>query len=373
MNNGCPRESMKVLPNFMQPFLTWLTAMPYVGQHQLIKWTPWSLLCCAIAEIVLGISIGAVGIRSGVWLSVFLVPLSWILTTGGVRMLFVVIEHSCCHHIFSKNKTINILIAEFISTIFWTQNYHAFKAEHATHHRVTRMSSDPDTLTLNEWGFYRDMDKGCVIKQVLRTVVSPRFHFESTLERVWYSTAGHVSKKILSPLIIAGSIIAVWLTDAWIYWIALWILPITILFNVSMLLNILTEHRWPAREKKRDLESVCYGRFCGEAVPNVADSDSTTSLWKWTKWWVRLFLVYLPYRLFVLVGDEPHHDFHHRQPNSDWANATYERHNTLMLSNADKHGEYSDVWGSLLDHLHASASTYQKTQTTSYTARLEAR
>jgi len=113
----------------------------------------------------------------------------------------------------------------------------------------------------------------------------------------------------------------------WIDWFILWAIPVVFLFQVSMAINILPEHRWPAdpNSKQRDLANVCYGRFCGERAPHTQGLSATRAFWLWMIWWIRVVVIYLPYRLFVLVGDEPQHDLHHRLPKSDWANAKFAR------------------------------------------------
>lgn len=353
-----PRESMAVLPGFVQPFLTWLTAMPLTGEAPLFLWTPWRLVLCTAFEIAAGVAIGVVALQQALWLSLPILLLSWLLTTGGIRMLFVVIEHCCTHHIFSSRRWVNEAVAEVISVMFWTQHYEEFKHEHATHHRVTRLSQDPDTHFLHKWGFYAGMSKDTVVKRLIRILLSPTYHLATFIERLKYSASGAWYKKLISPIYVCGMLFIVHSFDLWLYWIILWIVPVSILFQVSMMLNILTEHRWPLsdRQEKRDLEEVCFGRFCGECVPTTVGLPFHSRLWRWMKWWGRIFFIFLPYRLFVLVGDEPQHDLHHRQPTSDWANAKFARHALVSKSRIDKFGVYTDEWGSLMDHVYASAS-----------------
>jgi fatty acid desaturase len=350
-----PRESMANLPGFMQPFLTWLTGMPLPGQTPLLRWTPWRLVICTAGEILLGLLVGVVALYYLSWISILLLPLSWLLTTGGVRMLFVVIEHCCTHHIFSPKRRVNKAVAEAISVLFWTQHYSEFKHEHATHHRLTRLAGDPDTEFLNEWGFFAGMPRGAVLRRLVATLLSPRYHVTNFIERLQYSISGSKYKLVASPLWILLMLSAVAYFDLWLYFVILWLMPMTVLFQASMLINILTEHRWPSPDNtgKRDLEEVCFGRFCGESVPVTAGQPLFSKIWLWAKWWARLVFVYLPYRLFVLVGDEGQHDLHHRQPTSDWVNAKFSRYAEVSTSRIDKYGEYTDEWGSLLDHIYA--------------------
>ncbi|RQS14482.1 fatty acid desaturase [Burkholderia sp. Bp8998] len=353
-----PRESMAVLPKVLQPFLTWLTGVPLAGQSPLFLWSSWSLLTCTIVEILTGVLTGIAALHFLYW-GVVLLPVSWLLTVGGTRTLYVVIEHSCTHHIFSRSRSANKLVAELISSLFWTHSYADFKLDHTTHHRATRLSEDPDTRFLNEWGFHAGMPIESVFRRIVRTSFSPRYHALIFFERVRSSFSGSAFK--LAASLIYACIVACVLSifHIWIYWIVLWIFPIVVLFQISMLLNILTEHRWPPerQDRERNLAEVCFGRFCGERVPFTSHAAFHERLRLWTVWWMRVVFIYVPYRVFVLVGDEPQHDLHHRQPMSDWANAKFARFQLVSNAGQDKHGPYTEAWGSLIDHIKACSTT----------------
>ncbi|MEM9492351.1 MAG: hypothetical protein AAGC55_24605, partial [Myxococcota bacterium] len=58
--------------------------------------------------------------------------------------------------------------------------------------------------------------------------------------------------------------------------------------------------------------------------------------------------VHTPYRMFVLVGDTVQHDLHHVRPSCDWAASAYERSSDIAAGSK----RYSEVWGSIMDHLY---------------------
>ncbi|KAL0630191.1 hypothetical protein Q9L58_010963, partial [Maublancomyces gigas] len=157
------------------------------------------LVLCTAFEIIAGLAIGVVALHYTSWLTFLLLPLSWLLTTGGVRMFFVVIEHCCTHHIFSSRRWINETVAEVISVLFWTQHYEEFKQEHATHHRVTRLPQDPDTYFLNKWGFYAGMTKDAVVHRLWQALFLPKYHIITFAERIKYSISGAAYKMIVTP------------------------------------------------------------------------------------------------------------------------------------------------------------------------------
>ena len=99
-----------------------------------------------------------------------------------------------------------------------------------------------------------------------------------------------------------------------------------------------------------------------EATPAANGVPFTERLWLWCVWWARVIFVYLPYRIFVLVGDSTQHDLHHRHPLSDWANAKYVRYADAMNGDTEKYGQYSDEWGTIIDHLNACISEWDPTK-----------
>ena len=65
-----------------------------------------------------------------------------------------------------------------------------------------------------------------------------------------------------------------------------------------------------------------------------------------TGWWARMLTVHLFARVFVLVGDAPAHDFHHRHPGSKkWQNYIYERHKDAVEGCRRYPVNYSECWG----------------------------
>ena len=64
-----PRESMRVLPRLLQPFLTWVTGKPLDGQQQRVRWTPRMRLFDTIGMLGNGVGLGAlvVGVGGAKW------------------------------------------------------------------------------------------------------------------------------------------------------------------------------------------------------------------------------------------------------------------------------------------------------------------
>ena len=109
----------------------------------------------------------------------------------------------------------------------------------------------------------------------------------------------------------------------------------------------LCEHRWlrvrGAKEAlKTHIARLTVGRFCGSPIPTTHDTYMA-----WLRWTAQM-LVHLFWREFVLVGDMPAHDWHHRYAsNRDWPNALYARQQDLEANSPDWEDPYTEVWGLL--------------------------
>jgi hypothetical protein len=62
-------------------------------------------------------------------------------------------------------------------------------------------------------------------------------------------------------------------------------------------------------------------------------------------WWAEMLTWHLFVRLFVLVGDAPCHDFHHRKPATRrWTNYIHARESDLQAGGGCQAG-YFETWG----------------------------
>ena len=100
--------------------------------------------------------------------------------------------------------------------------------------------------------------------------------------------------------------------------LVIWVLPVTVLLQIATVGRILCEHRFPepALIAARGREFVCRataGVFPGSAPPGER-ADTLRGVALWAGWWLDMLTRQLFVRLFVLVGDAPCHDFHHRRP-----------------------------------------------------------
>jgi hypothetical protein len=123
----------------------------------------------------------------------------------------------------------------------------------------------------------------------------------------------------------------------------------TVGHHVSSLLQFTSEHRWlrvrdPAEPRRLYLARLTSGRFSGEAPPPAGLPSMHRAL-AWARWVARMALVHLPTRAYVLVGDLPVHDWHHRMINRDWPDAFYARQRDLEGGCPGWPEPYTEVWG----------------------------
>lgn len=344
-----PRISMRVLPGFLQPALTWLTGQPLPEQR------PWRLrpihhLLASIVPLVVGVGLGVLLLQFDWW--ALLLPISWLLTTHGMRKLRAVILHQCSHGNCFRKRWPDLLIGHIIAVLFITQEYADYKREHvADHHSVHHMTMRDPTVQFLIIGLRArpGMSRRQLWSRLWITLLSPRYHVMSTYTRlashfrgtpVWY--------RVFMITVLAAEALLVALTGSWVVVAAAWLAPLTVLFNASAAIRVCTRHLFPgpgvALTGKEAIASHTHGIFLGEEVPDMRDPQ-LRRFFGWIRWWSRVVFVHLPARLFVMVGDAPCHDYHHRFPRSrDWANYLFARQQDLCQGHAGW-PPYTEVWG----------------------------
>ncbi|MFB7743777.1 fatty acid desaturase family protein [Streptomyces sp. NPDC056132] len=353
---GEPRESMRRLPGFVQPYLTWVTGVPLRGGKQLIPWSPTKAGLLGIAQIALGIALGAYAIRPLTVLTAPLLVLGWLLTSGGMRRLDVVVVHQTLHRMFTKKEWSNRLVGELITTLFWRSPYDDNRKEHLLHHAYPCSMKDGDTRYLLSTGMRPGMSRSEFRRYLWAALLSPRHHARFFGNRVKSNFVGVTPRYRLAMSLayLAATAAFLVLTGWWVQWLVLWLVPASVFFQGCTFLYTMTEHRWwlfgnedRLPRDKRDL--LTFGRFCGEAVPEDSVSGPRRAA-AWGRWTFRMLVVHSSYRMFVLVGDTVQHDLHHVMPACDWANSPW-----IRADDQDNRPErYTEVWGSLADHLQAA-------------------
>jgi hypothetical protein len=354
-----PRETMRGIPRVLQPYLTWVTGVPLHGDRQLISWSPNKAGVLGIVQIAGGIALGTLVLHPLTPWAVLTLPLCWLIISGGMRRLDVVVVHQTLHRMFTKSARGNRIIGEVVSTLFWRTPYDENRKEHLLHHAYPCSMKDSDTRYLLSTGMRPGMSRQEFRRYLWTALLSPKHHWGFFSGRVRSNIVGVAPRYrlVMSIGYAAGVIGLLAATGWWVDWLVLWLIPISVVFQGATYLYTMTEHRWWIHDNAEKLNRVerdelTFGRFCGEPVPAPGAGSLAHRAAAWTTWWFRMLVVHSSYRMFVLVGDTVQHDLHHVHPTCDWANSAYVRSEDIAKGSE----RYTDVWGSLMDHLHEAGS-----------------
>jgi len=346
-----PRSEMAArLPGFLQPFLTWLTAKPAPGEI-LAPRAPVSFVIEAVLLVVLGTAASAaamawLGPRSAAfWLAL---PAGWLATSSGLGLFQVVIFHHCAHGTVFSTREKNRRAGRLISALLLFKHFDAYQGEHMQHHSANILFTDDDEFT----GFVVGLcalraatTRRALWRRLLWLLVSPVFHARFLRKRIAGSMASPDPLHNAVAMAFCGGVIALGLATHTLLVIAVaWLLPLTILLQIATVFRILCEHRLPAAEviEQRGRQLVCEataGVFPGSAPP------ARGGMAAWALWWANMLTLQLFVRLFVLVGDAPCHDFHHRRPGKKWTNYAYARQADMAAGCPGFPLNYADSWG----------------------------
>jgi hypothetical protein len=351
-----PRGEMAArLPSSVQPFLTWLTAKPAPGEISARR-TPISYVVEAILMVAggCGLSAAAFALRGLEGMLFWAVLLAGLLaTTSGLGLFQVVIFHHCSHCTVFSTRERNQLVGRLVSAILLFKHFDLYQREHMLHHNAKKLFTDEDEFTdfvVGLCDLRTSMSRAQLWRRLVAQLCSPWFHARFMVKRVRGSV---FSKDRVHNLIGRGFwgmvLSAAVLTHTLLAVTVAWVLPVTVLLQIATVFRILCEHRLPSPEviEKRGRDLVCEataGVFPG-ARPPARHLPAALRLAAWGLWWGDMLLVQLVVRLFVLVGDAPCHDFHHRRPGKKWTGYTHARQSDLEAGCPGYPLNYVDTWG----------------------------
>jgi hypothetical protein len=263
-----------------------------------------------------------------------LLPFGMVATTSGMGLLQAVVYHHCAHGTVLATRRGNRTMGKFISLLLLIKDFDVYQKEHFAHHSPRRLLTDDDeflSYLLRFIGIAPGMPRPALRRRVLKSFFSPAFHARLLAARltgclVTCSAADRTARAVFWGSILAGA----YLAGAMAPLLIAWFVPAVILFQIATSLRVLAEHRFAdgdamALRDHRFIARTTAGVFPGAAVPRIA-AGKIAALAEWTIWWGKMMTVHLFSRVFVLVGDAPAHDYHHRHPGSpDWASYIHAR------------------------------------------------
>jgi fatty acid desaturase len=351
-----PRAQMAArLPRAVQPFLTWLTAKPAPGEA-MPEHPAWQFVAGALLLTLGGCGIGAVPFLLAhppllVWL---LLPLGWLLTSSGFGLFQVVIFHHCSHGTVFASRERNRRAGRMVSAFLLFKRFEDYQREHMMHHSAKKLLTEEDEFADFVLGMCRlepGLPRAELWRRIAVNTVSPAFHWNFLRRRIKAALfSGDRAHDWMGRAFWGGCIALAVATGTLLEFAILWVVPVTLLLQVATIYRILCEHRFPEAESiaLRDKSFVCHattGVFAGKAPPS-ASARSLRGLAQWAAWWLDMLTVQLFVRLFVLVGDAPCHDFHHRRPATrKWTSYIHARQQDSEAGSPGFPLGYTECWG----------------------------
>ncbi len=341
------------LPGVLQPFLTWLTAKPAPGEAMLSRSPLW-FVACASLQVLIGVAMAWGALRLPTLPAATLVSLGALLTTSGLGLFQVVVFHHCSHGTVFKDRETNIRVGRLISAILIFKHFDEYKRDHMLHHNARKLLTEEDEFADFVFGACRlqaGVAKRELWRRVVGNLVSPVFHGQFLLRRMQAAFCSRDRAHNLIGVAAWGTMtaLAVALHQVGPFLVAV-ALPMTLLLQVATVFRILCEHRFPdhAIMEQRGKDFACHatsGVFPG-AMPPARSLRSLRGVAEWTLWWAEMLTVQLFVRMFVLVGDAPCHDFHHRRPASKrWTSYAQARQTDLEAGSPGFNVDYIETWG----------------------------
>lgn len=344
------RESYRRFPGWSQHFWTWYTGQALSGQQPLfsLSWKSYLAIVHLAFFAGLGLSVSALGGTVGVW---WYLP-GVALTIWSSRSMILVVAHQCIHRRFSGRPRLDQFIGEWVTVLSVFQDLGEFKLEHIdAHHRpgIFATQNDPPMQVLEGLGLRPGMSRSSLWRRTWWVFLTPGLYIKGAWSRIRGNLlAGSLLRRLG---FLAWAVL--WLAIAWLLphgpliFLAGFVLPVIVAAQLSALLDKLGEHAWltepdPRHGARHFHVAASWARLCGDPLP-PRDLPAARSIAAWSKWWFRLAFYHCPARLFVVVGDLPSHDYHHRFPNrSDWLVAAYARQQEVDAGNGPP---FVEVWG----------------------------
>lgn len=317
------RESMRPVPHFLQPALTWLTGMPLAGQKPLFRKKPWHFAASALGQLLAGAVGSELAIESQWWI---ILPATLTLTVGGARLAFVTVSHQAIHGAFSRDRRINRAVADVVGVILLLPGHDAFRKLHvAGHHRHLAGAGDPDNTLVLEV-FRPGTPKPKLWRRLWLSIAAPAYHAKYFTDRIRSVFIGGGKRRRLFAALSLAGYAALPVLDATL--LVSWHLPVIVGYQAVALIQLVGLHLWGqgSEANPRGYADITIDRFAGTAAPGP---DASTT--RWAGWVARMLFCYLPLRVAVFAGEiAAVHALHHAAPcDRDWPNAIFERRRKL--------------------------------------------
>lgn len=347
------RNSMRALPGFMQPFLSWLTAKPLHEDLDKVRpLKPFHHIVVSAGLIAGGALLAGIGYSQA---SIALWLLGFVLATGGIKQMQVMICHNCAHDMVFESRETNMTVGRIISGVLMLKPFDSYKSEHALHHSSkTLLTDDDDTLSYLQSvvGLKPSDSIASMWTKLVSTALSPLAVLRSCWGRLkGTATAENRRVAVLTLVFWAGLALLSAVLGHFDLFIVAWVIPIFAGYHISTTFRLAAEHTWPSVDvlERRGIDFICEsttGVFIGEELRIPEGVGTVRRFAHISVWLIKMLAFHLFVRVFVMVGDTPCHDFHHRRPRSkDWPNYITARERDRLEGSKPFPTNYADNWG----------------------------
>ena len=333
-------------------FWVFLSGKEMLGRKRLIKPSNLQYLFGPLAWLALGIAGVIWSLQAAsLWLAVPAYIVSMMLIVGGARYMVATTIHMMAHHLMFKKASTNLFWGEVLSTIFLIQSLTRYRSDHLKHHgKIFSTLKDGDAVMVLRLGFVPGKTPRQLWWHLIKLCLSPRFHFLFFKGRLKENLVLVANYRKAMTVAWLGVLCAIGYFAGLPILFHTYILPICLLIQIPALVQLLCEHVYintnlSSRERHILLSN---GRYCGVPLPKRSGNPLRDGA-RMAGWAARMLLVELPFRIIVLQGSMPEHDWHHRHPGSqDWADGRMLREKELHAQIA-KTGEtdFLETWGSI--------------------------
>lgn len=331
-------------------FWVFLSGKEMLGRKRLIKPANLHYLLASLVWQAAGVAGIIWSLDADPWFGVPVYLVSMMLLVGAARYMVATNIHMMAHHLMFRKASANLWWGEVLSTIYLIQSLTRYRSDHLKHHgKIFATLKDGDAVMVMRLGFVPGKTPRQLWRHLIALCLSPRFHLLFLKGRLKENLVLPPAYRKAMTLAWFGILAAIGYFAGFAVLFHAYLLPVLLLMQVPALVQLLCEHVYintdlHALERHKLLSN---GRYCGVPLPprtgNLARDTARLGGWA-----LRILFVELPFRIIVLQGSMPEHDWHHRHPGTrDWADGRMLREEEVQRQiAATGETDFLEIWGS---------------------------
>ena len=327
---------------FIQGWLTWQMVLPHTGQRLRHRHRLENLATTMVAiTISMVLSHHAIHGQEPWPASLLLLLLAWGHLLFGLRSLALPNRHECAHGTLTRIRWLDAWIGQTISALLGSSAMSVYRATHVggaarVHHSWSQLMSPGENTyeELSSLGFQPGASTQTNWRNLRMKIVDPRFHagqlFRATKAAFFSGVPWERAYAIFLWLSIVALLVLIHEWDAF----AIVFFPARLLFIVAQVLRTCVEHRFVGAHPRSlsVARAMTVDIYCAEQPPLITDhTNHLHNVLLWLGWGVRMILIHMPTRFWVLTGSTAAHwQHHHARLGHDFANYEAEKGQLLQ-------------------------------------------